>query len=685
MRRLLNRSSLKRVLFFVFADTGIVWISVYLSFLSNSNFSFDAGYAQRVNEVFLFFAVIKLSFLMAFRVYKLTWRFAGIADMANIFLAVLVSEMVLLVLSLPSSFLPRLPLLGIPKRVFFTEGLLSLGLILMLRISKRVYLEVIRKRGPMHRGDNTLIVGAGNAGEMMLRDIIRNNFREFYPIGFLDDDRTKIGSYIHGVKVLGKTSLLPATITHYKVQTVIIAIPTLNHKTLRRLYDWAKAADVKTVKIVPRIYAFNQPDINMKNLESISIEDLVGRQSVSVDCRGIRSFIRGKSVLVTGAGGSIGSEIVSQICACDPQRVILFDIDETELHNLGLKLRRIHPQMDNRLVYMTGDVRDDLRVREVFNTWQPEIVFHAAAYKHVPMMEFNPKEAVKVNIFGTFIVASAAKNQGVEKFIMISTDKAVRPTSVMGATKRMAEFICNAFNTEASAFPEPAGTRASGLPGRPPTRFFSVRFGNVLGSRGSVVPLFLEQLRYGGPLTVTHKDVKRYFMTIPEAVTLVLQASILGNGGEVFVLDMGDPVRIVDIAEELIRIHGMEPYKDIDIQITQLRPGEKLFEEILTAEEGTEASRHEKIFIARNNVKYSLDKIPEILKEFSAAIADLSPASNERMKVLLKKYVKYYQVPDAVIGKSPVAVNAPAATMIVAHPESAGNSEEPEAAAAAGS
>ena len=237
-------------------------------------------------------------------------------------------------------------------------------------------------------------------------------------------------------------------------------------------------------------------------------------------------------------------------------------------------------------------------VREVFDAWRPQIVFHAAAYKHVPMMESNPKEAVKVNIFGTFVVAGAAKNHGVEKFIMISTDKAVRPTSVMGATKRMAEFICNAFNNGAG-HPRIGRPQQNGR-SRRQTRFISVRFGNVLGSRGSVVPLFLEQLKYGGPLTVTHKDVKRYFMTIPEAVSLVLQASILGNGGEVFVLDMGDPVKIIDIAEELIRIHGMEPYKDIDIQITQLRPGEKLFEEILTAEEGTEASRHEKIFIARN-------------------------------------------------------------------------------------
>jgi FlaA1/EpsC-like NDP-sugar epimerase len=639
-------------LFFILADAGAIWLSLYLSFLSHSDFNFGVGYARHVNEVFLYFAVIKLLSLGVSRVYKLTWRFVGIADMANIFVAMLVAEMLLLILSLPISFLPKLSILGLSKRIFFTDGLLTLALIQGLRVSKRAYLEVIRKGRPIHRGMNTLIVGAGNVGEMVLRDIIRNGFNEFYPIGFLDDDPTKAGSYIHGVKVLGKTNLLPAIITKHRVQAVIIAIPELNHKTLRRFYDWSKKADVKTIKIVPRIYAYSQPDINMKSLASISIEDLVGRQSVSVDCRGIYDFVQGRSVLVTGAGGSIGSEIVSQICACNPERVILFDIDETELHNLGLKLRRLYPQLGERLVYQTGDVRDENRIREVFSAWQPKIVFHAAAYKHVPMMEFNPKEAVKVNMFGTFVVAGAANNHGVEKFIMISTDKAVRPTSVMGATKRMAEFICNAFNNGVSGASAGKSKISGNGSGSHQTRFVSVRFGNVLGSRGSVLPMFLEQLSYGGPLTVTHADMKRYFMTIPEAVSLVLQASILGNGGEVFVLDMGDPVKIIDIAKELIRIHGMEPYKDIDIQITEPRPGEKLFEEILTAEEGTEASLHEKIFIAKNDVKYSLDKLQGILKEFSNAIADPLPGSEGRIRGLLKKYVKYYQVSDAVIDKS---------------------------------
>jgi FlaA1/EpsC-like NDP-sugar epimerase len=384
----------------------------------------------------------------------------------------------------------------------------------------------------------------------------------------------------------------------------------------------------------------------MKSLESISIEDLIGRQSISVDYKGIGAFIRNRSVLVTGAGGSIGSEIVVQICSFQPEQVILFDIDETELHNLGLKLKRQFPHLKGHIAYVTGDVRDEIRVREVFDKWQPQIVFHAAAYKHVPMMEYNPKEAVKVNIFGTFNVARAAKNHNVDRFIMISTDKAVRPTSVMGATKRMAEYICSAFHNEKSDYPLTPSEKETAQSG--PTRFMSVRFGNVLGSRGSVLPLFLEQLKHGGPLTVTGKEMRRYFMTIPEAVSLVLQASILGNGGEVFVLDMGDPVKIIDIAEELIRIHGMEPYKDVDIQFIDKRPGEKLFEEILTAEEGTDTSRHEKIFIARNGTKFPLVQLIIILQEFSDLISDPSPETDNLMKKLLGRYIKYYTANEKI-------------------------------------
>ena len=682
---LTHTSALSRFLFFLLADILIAALSLFLSFLVHFDFNWRVPYAELLREVLLIFVVLKIGFFAIFRVYRITWRYVGVAELMNIVLAVVVAEMVLLILSLPNSFF-HLPITGLAKRIFLVDGFFTLAFISGLRISKKLYMEVLREKGAGRKGKNTLIIGAGNTGEMLIQDMARNGFADFYPIGLLDDDRTKVGSYIHGVKVLGGLGKLGDLIGPLKVEMVIIAIPSLDHNTMRNLYEAARKLKV-AVKVVPRIYDFDKPDINLKGLEDISIEDLIGRQVIKVDYRGIRSFIEGKTVLITGAGGSIGMEIVTQVCAFGPRRVVLFEIDETELHNLSLRLERLFPHLSGEIEYVTGDVRDEARVREVFGQHRPEIVFHAAAYKHVPMMEYNPREAAKVNIFGTFNIARTAVECGAETFVMISTDKAVRPTSVMGATKRMAEFSCRAFGDKREAIgdrlwaigekvaiddgqgaigdreketsneqrattpctPASGGHSSDVIPAQAGiqenggTKFMSVRFGNVLGSRGSVLPLFLEQLKHGGPLTVTDREMKRYFMTIPEAVSLVLQASILGQGGEVFVLDMGEPVMIVNIAEELIRLHGMEPYRDIDIQFTGLRPGEKLFEEILTAEEGTDASCHEKIFVARNSERYTMDELFGILAEFTAAVRDPSASADENMKKLLRKYVYYYE------------------------------------------
>ena len=320
-----------------------------------------------------------------------------------------------------------------------------------------------------------------------------------------------------------------------------------------------------------------------------------------------------------------------QVCSFDPSIVVLFDIDETELHSMSLRIRRSFPFIESRCRFIAGDIRDASRIEEIFQEYSPNIVFHAAAYKHVPMMESNPKECIKVNIFGTYTIAEASSRHGISKFILISTDKAIRPTSIMGASKRIAEYIGQAFN----------GTAGD-------TEYMSVRFGNVLGSRGSVLPIFMEQLKHGGPLTVTHPDMRRYFMTIPEAVSLVLQASTMGQGGEVMVLDMGEPVKIVNLAEELIRLHGMRPYIDIDISFTGLRPGEKLFEEILTAEEGTMATKHEKIFIAKNSGSRSLVEI-ERLREELLIMLQTPLANPDLIKHSLGKYVNYYSEETATI------------------------------------
>jgi FlaA1/EpsC-like NDP-sugar epimerase len=576
------------------------------------------------------FLIVKLTVFCFFGNYKITWRYVGINELNRIYVATAVAESLLMVAilipfgphfaSLPMPFIS-----GFPRSIFFIDAMLSTLLLSGLRISKRLYLDKVSGRGKRDVGQRTIVVGAGSTGEMVLRDIEQRGYSDFYPVGLLDDDKIKTGGYIHGVKVLGPTGLLREVLAKQCAEAVIIAIPSLNHKTLREIYHSAKEYGVRTIKIVPRIYDFHQPDINIKNLEEISIEDLIGRQIVQVDHAGINDFIRGKSVLITGAGGSIGSEIAMQVCSFDPARVVLFDIDETELHSMSLRIGRAFSHIEEKCHFITGDIRDVSRIDEVFMAFKPDIVFHAAAYKHVPMMELNPKESIKVNIFGTYAVAEAAARYNVVKFILISTDKAIRPTSIMGASKRVAEYIGQAFN---------------GLSGR--TEYISVRFGNVLGSRGSVLPIFLEQLKHGGPITVTHPDMQRYFMTIPEAVSLVLQASTIGKGGEVLVLDMGEPVKILTLAEELIRLHGMMPYSDIDISFTGLRPGEKLFEEILTAEEGTMATRHEKIYVAKNSETRTSDEIKRLLEELKAILRETPMNDTRTIKNSLKKFVKYY-------------------------------------------
>lgn len=628
---LFKPSYIRRVIFFFSLDILIIIFSLYLSFCLRYDFRLSAEYMRTFEAALPYFILIKLISFAGFRMYKMTWIYVGISDLCNIAGGLAVANSVLMVLFLvplpPAlTFLSAYDIGAIPRSIFLIDGTISLILVSLLRISKRLYFEIIRK-GKLSGGQKrTIIIGAGNTGEMVLRDITRQGFSEFYPIALLDDNKAKVGAYLHGVKVFGTTDKLKDAVKRFEAEAVIIAIPSLDHKILRNIYGAAKECKVDTIKIVPRIYDFQRPYVNLKGLEEIRIEDLIGRQVVSVDYREIEQFLQDKIILVTGAGGSIGSEITKQVCAFAPRKLILFDIDETALHNMQLAIKRNFPGVTERMHFIAGDIRDENRVGEVMTAFSPQIVFHAAAYKHVPMMEYNPKEAVKVNMFGTDTVAKASIKAGVKKFIMISTDKAVRPTSIMGATKRMAEYICKALNNTSWNS----------------TDFISVRFGNVLGSRGSVLPLFLEQLKYGGPLTVTHKDMLRYFMTIPEAVSLVLQASVMGKAGEILVLDMGDPVRVVELAEELIRIHSLEPYKDIDIEFIGLRPGEKLFEEILTAEEGTAASKHEKIFISRNTEKYTLAEMNAILEEFAELLRQPLDDEHTAVRGLLKKYVRYF-------------------------------------------
>jgi FlaA1/EpsC-like NDP-sugar epimerase len=622
IQNLLTPTFFKRVAFFVLSDILISMLSLYLAFLIRFDFSFSFEYKEIYTNLLPFFIIFKIFVFWVFKVYKITWRYVSITEVlkiGNSTLIVMFGFIFMVFISRNYPHLTRTLPFGsfnsfssLPISVILIDGLLFFLFSSALRISKRVYLELI-KGYTTKRGLRTLIIGAGNTGEMILRDIKRTGYVEFYPVGFLDDDKRKIGTYLHGVKVLDKIENLEKVIKAYSIEAIIIAIASLTHRELTGIYISAKKFGVKTIKIIPKIYNFEKPEISVKKLEDINIEDLLARKTVQVDLKKIGSFLNQKKVLITGAGGSIGSEIALQTCQFNPSELILFDIDETELFNLELKLSKLFKADEVKLHFIVGDIRDYKKLEEVIESFRPQIIFHSAAYKHVPMMEYNPDEAVKVNVFGTYNLAKLSQQFGVEKFINISTDKAVRPKSIMGATKRLSEYICRAFNDLGK------------------TEYISVRFGNVVGSRGSVLPVWLEQIKQGGPITVTHPDMKRYFMTIPEAVSLVLMASAVGKGGEILVLDMGEPVKILDLAEQFIRINGLEPYKDIDIKFTGIRPGENLFEDILTAEEGTDATMYERIFIAKGDKCFSLKDIETLIENLKEIVYGEKGKEKEKM------------------------------------------------------
>jgi len=630
MSKVLKPTKLKRVLFFLLSDVFIIGFSLYMSFLVRFDFDLKPEYTLMVLKGAGAFIIVKILVFLFFRLYFMTWGNVGLNDLLTIAMATIVSQSVLMVLILipPPDIVQNIMdvhIIGFPRSIFLIDWLISFVLIAGVRISKRIVLEVLREKTNHGSGKRTVIIGAGHTGEMIIRDITRQSYKEFCPVAILDDNPDKTGTYIRGIKVCGRLSDLPEVIKEKNIEAVIIAIPSLNYRTLRSIYETAQKSGIQTIKIVPRIYDYRKPEVSVKQLSDISIEDLLGRQPVHVNDEEIERFIKNKRIIVTGAGGSIGAELATQVAGYRPSLLVLLDNDETWVHNMKLRLNRLFPESASRIKCIVGDIRFRDRIAQVFEHFNPEIVFHSAAYKHVSMMEFNASEAIQVNVMGTYILSSVSVKHGVKKFVQISTDKAVRPTSIMGATKRLAEHVCTAFNNL----------------GR--TEFVSVRFGNVLGSRGSVLPLFLEQLKHGGPLTVTHKDMKRYFMTIPEAVTLVLQASVIGKGGEVMVLDMGKPIRIVQLAEDLIRIHGLEPYKDIKIEFIGVRPGEKMFEEILTAEEGVTATHHQKVFIAKNSEKYSLYEIENIINGLTELL-DCVTIDDERYRIknFLKRYIPHY-------------------------------------------
>ncbi|MBT1075480.1 polysaccharide biosynthesis protein [Geobacter grbiciae] len=553
----------------VFAlDTASIAASFLLAFLLRFDFTFPPLYHEIIKDGLLVVLLVKPLVFLFSGMYRSIWKYASLQDGIEIFKVVTLST---LITSFVLFFLHDTS--AMPRSIYVLDWVLLFAMVSTSRLLWRVYRETyIIPR--YHTGKRTLIVGAGEAGNLLLKEIRKQKNPANQVIGFLDDDPAKQGMRLGGIPVMGDLGRLRAAIRKHRIEEVIIAIATAQGAVTRQVVSCCKETKVR-FKTLPGIKDIIDGTVSISQIKDVEIEDILGREPVKLDLETIRGYLTNKRVLVTGAAGSIGSELCRQVAAFSPYKLLLFENAETPLYQIEKELASNNPNL--RIIPVIGDVRDQTRVEAIFDEFQPEVVFHAAAYKHVPMMEYNPVEAVTNNIGGTRTLANAAHRFGVKNFVMISTDKAVNPTNIMGASKRVAEMYVQSLARKSR------------------TNFTTVRFGNVLGSNGSVIPLFKEQIKAGGPVTVTDPKVIRYFMTIPEACQLVLQAGCIGNGGEIFVLDMGEPVRILDLAEELIRLSGFVPHEEIDIVFTGLRPGEKLFEELLIDGEGIKPTRHGKI------------------------------------------------------------------------------------------
>ena len=584
---------------------------------------FDANIpSQYFNTIFSLTILVLLFSLPAFyffRLYSFSWSYVSTDELISLAKATIISFLLLVVVFLV--FNDRVIFQNFPRSTFLIIYFLVFMFCGAIRFSKRIYFQLFIT-GLEKGKEKTLIIGAGDAGEQILRSILASRDNFYLPVGFIDDNSIKQGVAIHGLKVLGKIDAIPDIVRDKGVKQMIIALPSANSQTIKEAVELGRKAGVKNIKIIPPITEIIDGQISTKDLREIEIEDLLGREPVSLDTNLIEDFVKTKKILITGASGSIGSELARQVSKFGPSELMLLDQDETGIFNISREIKAKFPYLKTESVI--ADIRDKHKINRIFQQFKPNIIFHAAAYKHVPLMEENPDEAIKNNIFGTEIVAKAALEFNAEKFIFISTDKAVNPVSVMGATKRAGEMICQYLNQ------------------RNGVKFISVRFGNVLNSRGSVIPIFKEQIRKGGPVTVTHPDMKRYFMVTSEACLLVMQAAQIGQGGEVFVLDMGKPVKIVDLAKELIRFSGFEPDKDIPIVFTKPRQGEKLFEEILTAEEGTIATQHQKIFKAKL-AETNKENLEQGLEELKLVVVRNQQQQRQEIIIALKKLVPFYK------------------------------------------
>lgn len=603
-----------RKIFLIVLDVILINVAAFSALFVRFELSLEqipTNYADAVLSYAVVNTVTTIVMFSLFRLYKSLWKYAGIDELVNIIFSSALSG-TLQIIGMHFLFSIHVPRSYYPLSTLFMMILISVS-----RFSYR-YARRLSRRNLSATSSRIMIVGAGEAANSIIREIMVSGYVKGSVICAIDDNRDKLGSYIQGIKVVGDRNYIIDAAEKFEITDIIIAMPSTSKKVIREILEICKETDCN-MKILPGMYQLINEEVSVTRLRNVEIEDLLGREPVKTDMEDILKYVSGKVIMITGGGGSIGSELCRQIVKHKPKQLIIVDIYENNAFFIQQEIISEYPDLD--LVVLIGSVRNTNRMNWIFDHYRPNIVYHAAAHKHVPLMEDSPNEAIKNNVGGTYKMAQAADRYGVEKFILISSDKAVNPTNVMGASKRICEMIIQAFNKRST------------------TDFVAVRFGNVLGSNGSVIPLFKEQILRGGPVTVTHPDIIRYFMTIPEAVSLVLQAGAYAKGGEIFILDMGEPIKIAELAENLIRLSGYEPGRDISIEYTGLRPGEKLYEELLMDEEGLQDTDNKLIHIGK---PITMDE-----EAFFKSVEELDQAAKEEIediRRLIKKIVPTYVV-----------------------------------------
>ncbi|MEK3748159.1 nucleoside-diphosphate sugar epimerase/dehydratase [Paenibacillus sp. FSL E2-8871] len=608
-----------RIVRLVMLDAGIIAASVWLVFLLRFDFQIPEMYVWMLPWAILIHIAVYAAFSFGFKVYNNIWRYTGMRELLQLLKVSVLTLVGVIVVNVSTHAV--IPSYRLPISIYFAAGYVFLGIV-GLRMVKRLLNDGFETTGVKDAFEgNLLIVGAGKAGILVTKDIKHSRFKFMHPVAFIDDDASKQKLEVMGLPIVGNRNFIPEAVKQLDIAFIIIALPTAPHNDLMEIIEICKSTKAQ-IKLMPSMTEILDGKMAVNRIREVSVNDLLGRTPVEINTEEIHENLGSECILITGAGGSIGSELCRQLAAYRPKEMLLLGHGENSIYLIEQELRQLYP--DQKIQPIIADIQDVSRIDSVFQNFRPTIVYHAAAHKHVPLMEMNPVEAVKNNVIGTRNVAEASAKYGAKRFILISSDKAVNPTSVMGATKRAAEMIINDQNSSSK------------------TVFAAVRFGNVLGSRGSVIPLFKRQIESGGPVTVTHMDMVRYFMTIPEAVQLVIQASVLAQGGEVFVLDMGKPVRIYDLARDLIRLSGLEPDKDIPIVVTGIRPGEKLFEELLTEEEGLMVTNNYRIMISRpqsvsrSELNLVLGVLENLCKRY-----EFVPSSYQ-IKKLLKQLIPSY-------------------------------------------